>query len=497
MTQENASVVQCTPKIKPKIPQKPAHLVCGDAVVNKNDKIMHPPLKTVDEKSKNDRKVSPDRNGCTYTTMSSAINNNVNHKEDFDRKSVTPQYNVTSNSIHPTEIQLETCRNSVYNDGYVEINFPRVEPGTVIRSDGKTGEFRAVASQDPQYEVCRCSRNKIAQRSVSEGGVKSKLIKHYPRDDSESAIKAQHSLKSNSVDSLFPSKCTRGQVDENGYEIPLPFRKPTYLSFDSDLGISSADETADAATPSEKPVVVSKLKKKRRLARYKRQAQPQTAALADSLSKSFILSFSGNQANVSESNLENTATSKPFAKPIDSFLSNRLRAVQSDSKLSRYFVSECSSSATSTNLTDSTSEDEWSFSSDEYSSGEECYYQQIDPPKLCENVLDHDYEDIEEWLVWSKSSKQVSRKKSVKNVMASVVSSRKRDKLTKTGETNKSPTDLGRSPKLQRHNMHDMRSKRVEECTWATVSTPGILKLHDFKDFGKDKTTSVEVTAAY
>jgi len=402
----------------------------------------------------------------------------------FSSMSEKPQYDVTKSGN----------RKTIYDEGdYVMLEFPFGEQGKFIRADPKSGKFEL-----------RTKEKVALKRSLSQNEEQKSLP--------ECSNSSNTLPRTNRLELLRPRIPSKPAVDDEGYEAPLIFQAPEYMSLDFvSLSISSKPSTTEnAGKPAElinqTKDNITNTKQKHRKEVAQKQFQKTTLSLEEEANSSsnsenlrkpkkpsFLYSFSGessvNNFDDDTSKIENI-NKHSRSTPINSFLAARLETTSlksNDDVKNRTISAESWPSTTlSSPFSDPENDfcgydsEEWS-DSNSFSSDSDCYYHLIEPPDLSGHTSDHDYAIIDDCNLCKSprlKRKKAKRSKSVKKAISLVVNGR-----SKSTESNKSPHT---TPKLQRSNMQDMRTTEASSSTWDTVSTPGILKLDNFKDLGKN-----------
>ena len=398
----------------------------------------------------------------------------------------------------PQELQCNITRSApnratVYDEGdYVMLEFPFAEEGKVFRTDPISGKFEQMSKQKVTLKKSLSQNDKRTGQKSSPVGLKNASNTLPRTDHSESKFSPR-----------IPSKPA---TDEDGYEAPLIFQTPVYMTLDfaSERVPSESTPCGDAPSPAKlgnhsKGCSLEKQFYSAESALKFTQppsetssnfSKPETSNKPETAIKpSFLYSLSGEStvSNFDDENRKVGSTKDSVGTPINSFLASRLElaSLKSDDDVKHRTVSAESwpSTALSSPFSDPGNDDRdhWSDSND-FSSDSDCYYHQIEPPDLSGHISDHDYAIIDDCPACTKprlQRKKPKRSKSVKKAISLVVNGR-----SKSTENNKSPHT---TPKLQRSNMQDMRTTDAGSSTWDTVSTPGILKLNNFKDLGKNR----------
>ena len=372
-------------------------------------------------------------------------------------------------------------RLTMYDESdYVLLDFPFVEPGKVTRTDPISGKIE------------HFSKRKITLKKSLSQTNESESVKHSTEDfrSGASASLPRNTFLHCDV-TRRPRIPSRPAVDDGGYEIPLAFQRPVYMALESNENSKTDDTNSQFLGIKGVEEKQSRSKETDELPYIDFSPGPKRQESNTSDTPSFLYSLSNESAFTSDGNSMKMDMSKENSqKPINSFLASRLELTSLKSDESNEIKPKSTSGeswASSTlpsPFTDTTEEDrgEWTDSSN-YSSDFDSYYHQIDPPCLPGDHSDHDYASIDDGECTScdHSRKSVKRTKSVKKALALVVTGR-----SKSTESSK-PSSAASTPRLQRSNMQDMRTTESGESTWATVSTPGILKLNNFKDLGKNR----------
>ena len=443
---------------KPKVPNKPSHLTGGLRNVSSL------PSMCVDD---------------TVTQKKAKKRVSYRKFSGYDERSKMEENHRKSTSATGSSKQIANATCSDFGD-YVEINFPPVEPGTRIRADDFSGEIEILPSCLGNVTPPRQERRKPTGRSASDTSLRRKANRDICFQHYEALItELGNKLRSNSLESLKPSST----ADESGYEMPMSFQTPTYMSLDDDLGPFVPEETDAHCT---KPKISRN--KKIRLARFRRKPlNPNPSPFPDDrLSTISTQTDSDVQSEFCEC-VKNDLLSSP--KPQNSFLSNRIQSISSDGSNGHHHFSLTNrTSLGSSILTCSTcesdcSDDEWSDSSDDEAEYE-CFYQQINSSSRPKQ--NHQYETIKEFRV---DNHDQDSKSTVKESLALKDSS---SNCKLPAEVNALySVNLSSERKLHKKNFQDLKVPDVRDCTWSTVSTPGVLKLNELKNalklnFNKD-----------
>ena len=446
-TESFGPMTKQTASQKPKVPNKPSHLTC----IHRK----YPSLPAANE-------VAIQK--CASKHNSHRRNCDERMRMDENRRRSTNSI-VTSNPNQLSPANLECCGE------YVEINFPPVEPGTLIRADDFSGEIETLPWSTGNMTPLPQERRKPTGRSISD----TSLRKHLQRKTTSEQHKAVISelgkkFRSNSLESLKPSSTT----DESGYEIPLSFQTPTYMCLDDDLGPFSHDETTNNV-PETKPKLLRN--RKIRLARFRRKpSNPSTSAEDATTKTSPRTSYkSDSDQSVSE---ETKIGFFASPNPLNSFLANRLRSISSDSSHHHHNLinrtSLSSSIITCSTCESDCSEDEWSDSSEDILAEYESFYQQIDTSTRPRRNCEHQYETIEEFPGVKNDSNQSKVESDVNRSCSSCKSSSEPSVFH--------AVNLNSDRKLFKKNFQDMKIPNVRDCTWDTVATPGVLKHSELKN---------------
>ena len=375
-----------------------------------------------------------------------------NHKHQSD----LVEYRLRSKTERPIN---GDDRKTLYDDGdYVILTFP--DSQKTVTSSGKS-------KQSQKYNTLPVQRRSLQQQLQDDQNTYKASM-----DDIIKNFSSYPSSKENSNQST---------VDEDGYEIPLVFRPPVYMTFDSDPGGVFNTKEVSNLTPShtEDQVATNDIA---------------TQKPVDHQDKPTFLYSLSNDSNISWTSAEKLASEKIDipGKPISSFLASRFETISGESKAIKLSSNTSEISALSSSVvSDNSGYNVWSDSSD-FSSDCDCYYHQVAPPDLSGHTSDHDYAIIDEHQYTSASNKtKVKRNQSMKKMMSLMVHGR-----SKSNDSSKSPTESPSvTPKLHRKNMQEMRTAELGTSTWDTVSTPGILKLESFKELGKNRIVKNDETA--
>ena len=462
------SKMACRVKLqsKPKVPVKPTHLKCSH---NKTSSLPINVLHSACAKKVVNKEMRSLTNGHGIVSKKST-NENQQRKSVQKGESSDRCCDVQSDVPQLAESRREENLGREIGD-YVQINFPSVEPGTLIRADDFLGTFEMLPNTGNHASDEDCKRT---VRSISDTSLrKSRAAPHNltPSHHNEIMNELRKNFKSSSLEGLNKTSRT---TDDYGYEIPLSLQTPIYFSLDDihppcHKGIETTSEQLISSTTK----VVRR--KKARLARFKRKINSSPDNYNnENVVQSFAqdLAPKNGEYEILDPSADTSDDSMTSARPISSFLSSRLRSFCSDdqTRSHRSSLSNRSSLGSSSAITGSSPEieefeDDWSDV--EYASDNESHYQQIETPSRRRN--EHAYEVIEDFLCSDRCKE--SRNPRNANRYVDLENS----------------NDIAIKSNLRRKTFHDLKFSDAANCTWNTVSTPGVLKLSEFKNWRSSK----------
>jgi len=455
-TEGQAPMTKIPTAFKPKVPNKPSHLAGAQR--------KSLPLSTTND-------AVPQKCVSKHISHRKVISKDDCLRKDENRRRSTNSIGTSKQLAKQHSSNSDDCCN--YGE-YVEINFPPVEPGTLIRTDDFSGEIETLPCCTGSVTPPSKERRKPTGRSISDTSLRKHSNRRATLQQHDAVIsELGRKFRSNSLESLKPSST----ADESGYEIPMSFQTPTYMCLDDDLGPFSLDETADV--PDAKP----KLSRNRkiRLARFRRKPfNPSTSPDVTTTKTSRRTSYKSDNDRPAEVSEETKMGFFASPKPLNSFLATRLRSISSDTSQHHHqnLVNRTSLSSStitcSTCESDCTDEDEWSDSSEDVLAEYESFYQEINTSSRPRRKCDHEYETIEEFPGVKNNS---TRSQEVSDVEPPCSSCKSVNDTTAFHTVN-----LNADRKLYKKNFQDMKCPNIRDCTWDTVATPGVLKHSELKN---------------
>ena len=363
---------------------------------------------------------------------------------------------------HPASINAS--KNISEDNDYVTIDFPSVQPGTIIRTNRASGAIQMLQNNSNHH--ASTNAKKTTARSASDSALSpTKVSSELLCDQHNAVVKELQKTFNGTHRRQLHSLPSPSTADECGYEIPIAFQTPTYMTLDE---IQTFPEQNVFGSPKINEELKLCRNKKVRLARYKRNVLDRSSASLEEEEYSHDLKQNQDEESHEDDIIENSKKiNEAVPTPINSFLSARLKSCSFNCpKKHNHANTRLRNSLGSSGMTYSASGSDDDFSDDELES--ESHYQQIDFPhtNLCENAYERIYE-----ILHSDHDRKPSRRKHPYEY----VELETKDPVF---------TPLPCEHDLQQHhvkNFSEMRCNYAADCTWNTVATPGVLKLSNYK----------------